>query len=77
MLNSNYEQFSAYCHECDVPMAVLPATEEVHRKWALNHSKRHRHTCSLYMTTGVLNRNYKFVPTNEIEIARFLNGEEL
>ena len=76
MLNSNYEQFSAYCHECDVPMAVLPAPEEGHRKWALNHSKRYRHTCSLYMTTGVL-RNYRFVPTNKTEVARFSNSEEL
>ena len=75
MLTSNHIQFSAYCHDCDMPIETIPATEENHRGIALNHSRECGHTCSLYKILGVL-RNYEFVPTNKTEIARFLNGEE-
>ena len=76
MLNSNHIQFSAYCHECDTLIEVIPATEDIHRGLALNHSKGYAHTCSLYRIAGVL-RNYRFVPIDKTEVARFSNGEEL
>ena len=76
MLTSNHEQFSAYCHECRMPMEIIPATEEDHRGMALNHSREYKHTCSFYKVIGII-RNYKFVPTEKIEVARFSNGEEL
>ena len=76
MHTSDHIQFSAYCHECRTPIEVIPATEDIHRGLALNHSKGYGHTCSLYKITGVL-RNYRFVPTNKTEVVRFSNGEEL
>ncbi len=76
MLTSNHVLFSAYCHECRTPIEVIPATEDVHRGLVLNHSREYKHTCSLYKIIGVF-RNYKFVPTDKIEVARFSNGDEL
>lgn len=74
MLTSNNTQFSAYCHECDEPFKVIPATKEGHRGLALNHSREFQHTCSLYRITGNLN-GVKFVETDKIEVEKFIRGK--